>query len=91
MGLLIQLLPKDKSVSATCWCLMVLTEATWANPTHCGSRPGKIEAGLSVGCWGLWSNMAGVSGNKGNQRDSSHPAKHRVNALFKEFSSRSWL
>lgn len=32
MGLLIQLLPKDKSVSATCWCLMVLTEATWAKP-----------------------------------------------------------
>lgn len=32
MGLLIQLLPKDKSVSATCWCLTVLTEATWANP-----------------------------------------------------------
>lgn len=32
MGLLIQLLPKDKSVNATCWCLMVLTEATWANP-----------------------------------------------------------
>lgn len=32
MGLLIQLLPKDKRVSATCWCLMVLTEVTWANP-----------------------------------------------------------
>lgn len=32
MGLLIQLLPKDKRVGATCWCLMVLTEATWAKP-----------------------------------------------------------
>lgn len=32
MGLLIQLLPKDERVSATCWCLMVLTEVTWANP-----------------------------------------------------------
>lgn len=43
-------------------------------------------------CWGLWSNIAGVPRNKGNQIDFSPPtAKHHVNALFIEFYTCSSL
>lgn len=45
----------------------MLTEATWAIRMTYHSRPplGRLGAGLSVGCWGLWSNLAGAPRNKG--------------------------
>jgi hypothetical protein len=53
-GLLSQLLPKDESVSATFWCLVALTQATWAilRIYHCGPALGRWKQGS------LW--VAGV-------------------------------